>query len=263
MTSSEVRGGAGRAALVTGGAVRLGRAFSLALGRAGYDVAIHYNSSAGAAEETAQEIRNLGRRSYSFACDFSVAGERDFDALLDRVLKKLPNFDVLVNSASVYEQGAIKKVGAEILDRQFAVNFRAPYLMTRAFAARIGRGDVVNILDNKIAFHQYQYSAYLLSKKALADFTKLAAAEFAPEIRVNGVAPGVVMPMDSRTSDYLDWRVQGIPLGRQGSADEVTAALLYALDNRFVTGQILFADGGESLGDPGRNAGNFQDGAGP
>ena len=145
-----------------------------------------------------------------------------------------------------------------ILEKQFKINFQTPYFLTKAFAQQCKTGNVINIIDNKIAFNQYHYSAYLLFKKALADFTKLAAVELAPDVRVNGLAPGVVLPASVRTQDYVDWRVQGIPVKRQGEVNNITQALHYILTNDFVCGQILTVDGGESLANIGQNAASYE-----
>ncbi|MCR9144479.1 MAG: SDR family oxidoreductase [bacterium] len=250
------------AALVTGGAIRLGKAIAEGLAQDGYDIALHYNSSDGAARETADRLRALGADCEIFACDFSDLAA-DFAGLIDRVRARFPRLNVLVNSASVYDQATLQDTDAALLDKQFAVNFRAPLLLMRAFAAAINGTDgsnannIVNIIDNKIAFHQYQYAAYLLSKKALADLTRIAAAEFAPNIRVNGVAPGVVLPAGERTPEYIRWREQAIPVQRKGEASEIQQAVRSVLENGFITGQILFIDGGESLGDTGRNAASY------
>jgi len=149
-----------------------------------------------------------------------------------------------------------RNTSRELLESQFKVNFVTPYLLAGSFARRVGRGQIINIIDNKIAYNQYHYSAYLLSKKSLAEFTKLAALEFAPDIRVNGIAPGVTLPNESRDSAYLRWRIEGIPLAKKGSYSHLMAALSYLLQNDFVTGQILFVDGGESQNLVGRNSEN-------
>lgn len=244
------------AALVTGGAIRLGRAIALGLAHDGYDLAVHYNSSDEAARRTADELRAAGADCEIFACDFSDSAA-DFSGLIAGVRARFPGLNVLVNSASVYDQATLAETDAALLDKQFAVNFRAPLLLSRAYAAAVGGGNIVNIIDNKIAFHQYQYAAYLLSKKALADLTRIAAAEFAPDIRVNGVAPGVVLPAGERTPEYIRWREQAIPVGRKGEVEEIQQAMRFVLENGFVSGQILFIDGGESLGETGRNAASY------
>jgi NAD(P)-dependent dehydrogenase (short-subunit alcohol dehydrogenase family) len=158
----------------------------------------------------------------------------------------------------VYDAAPIAETTPDLFAKQFKVNFEAPYFLTQAFAKNGGTGCVINIIDNKVAFNQYQYSAYLLSKKALAEFTKLAAIELAPQVRVNGIAPGVILPAGSRTSDYIQWRVQGIPVKQQGSTENISQAVSYILNNPFVNGQILFVDGGESLTNVGQNAVTYE-----
>jgi pteridine reductase len=243
------------AALVTGGAVRLGRALALALAEAGYDIALHYGRSAEAAEQTAAEIRALGVECQLFQLDLvDVDG---VPRLLEQARAALPGLRALVNSASAYAQATIGATTAAIFDQQLAVNLRAPFFLTQAFARQVGVGHVVNIIDNKIAFNQYQYAAYLLAKQALADLTRMAALEFAPGVRVNAVAPGVVLPAGTRSPEYIAWRVGGIPLRRQGAPAEIARAVLYLLGSDFVTGQILTVDGGESLTGAGQNAAQF------
>ena len=241
-----------RAALVTGGAVRLGRQLALSLAEQGLDIALHYNSSTGEAELTRQEILARGVGCSLYRADLS--GRPGVEAeLAENVARDHPGLALLVNSASVYEAGTLATLDSAALHRQLRVNAEAPIMLTQAFARLVDRGLVVNILDNKLAFAQFQYTAYLLSKNMLAEFTKMAALELAPRIRVNGIAPGVVLPAESRSEDYLRWRVEGIPLARQGKTEEVAAALRYLCENEFVTGQILFVDGGESLGSAGRS----------
>ncbi|MEI7769555.1 MAG: SDR family oxidoreductase [Chloroflexales bacterium] len=246
------------AALVTGGAVRLGRAIALALAGAGYDIALHYGRSVAAAAETAGAIRALGAVCHPLQLDLADAAA--LPGLVAQARAALPNLRVLVNSASAYAQATISATTAEIFDQQLAVNLRAPFFLTQAFAQQVGQGHVINVIDNKVAFNQYQYAAYLLAKKALAEFTRMAAVELAPGVQVNGVAPGVVLPADTRSPAYIAWRVSGIPLRRQGSADDITAAIRYLLGSPFVTGQILTVDGGEALTNVGQNAAQFDPG---
>jgi NAD(P)-dependent dehydrogenase (short-subunit alcohol dehydrogenase family) len=243
------------AALVTGGAIRLGRAIALALAGAGYDIVLHYGRSAEAAETTAAAIRALGVQCHPAPLD--LADVEAIPAYVAAARAAMPNLAVLVNSASAYTQATIGTTTAAIFDQQFSVNLRAPFFLTQAFAAQVEQGHVINIIDNKIAFNQYEYAAYLLAKKTLVEFTRMAALEFAPRIAVNGVAPGVVLPAGTRSAEYVAWRIQGIPLRRQGATDDITGAILYLLGSRFVTGQVLTVDGGEGLTNVGQNAAQF------
>lgn len=241
-----------KAALVTGGAIRVGFHFARTLAEQGYDIAIHYNSSRARAEEAVAELSRLGVECRAFACDFLAA--EDPGVLVDQVAEVFPRLSVLVNCASIYNAAPVADTSAAMLQDEFKVNFFTPFLLSGAFARRVKKGNIINILDNKIAFQQYQYGAYLSAKKALAELTKMTAMEFAPAIRVNGIAPGVILPGSSRTGEYIQWRVEGIPLKRQGAAEELGKALCYLLDNEYATGQILFVDGGESLFHIGQNA---------
>ncbi|HAA44471.1 MAG: short-chain dehydrogenase/reductase SDR [Halomonas sp. 54_146] len=243
-----------QAALVTGGATRLGRHFSKALADAGYDIALHVNRSREEAEEVARVIRAKGRECEIFPCDFLTD---DLNALLQSATQRFPGLNLLLNSASAYEPAPIAATELAMLETQFRVNMFTPLLLTRHFAEAVQEGQVINIIDNKVAYHQYPYAAYLLSKKSLAEATRMAALEFAPRLRINGIAPGVVLPASQRTSDYIEWRIDGIPLKRQGDPDHLVQALHYVLNNAFVAGQILFVDGGESINLEGRHSENY------
>jgi len=247
------------AALITGGATRLGLAFSKFLAGMNYDIALHYNGSADAASSAKKNIEKLGVSCTLFQADLSSS---DPTELVSEVADRYPNIRILVNSASVYDAASIANTSLKILKKQFAVNIFAPFMLTKAFASICGqnsdsKGQVINILDNKVAFQQFSYAAYLLSKKSLADFTRIAAIEFAPKIRVNAIAPGVILPGDQRTSDYLAWRIEGIPLKKQGEVEDLLKAMEYIVNSDFITGQILTVDGGEGINHQGLNAEQF------
>jgi NAD(P)-dependent dehydrogenase (short-subunit alcohol dehydrogenase family) len=245
------------AALVTGAAVRLGRELALALAREGHDIALHFGRSAEAAAATRAEVEALGVSCESFPQDLGAV--EALDGLVARAHRAFPHLGLLVNSASAYGEGTITETTPALFDEQLAVNLRAPFFLIQAFARRCGRGHVVNVLDNKIAFNQYQYAAYLLAKKGLSELTQIAAMELAPRIRVNGIAPGVVLPASSRSAEYLAWRREGIPLRVTGDVAGVCEALLFLQRSGFVTGQVVFVDGGESVAHIGRSFGGYDD----
>lgn len=243
------------AALVTGGATRLGRYFAEALADKGYDIALHVNSSRDEAEDVAKTIRGKGQRCEIVPCNFL---SDSLDTLVASAKQQFPNLSVLLNSASTYEPAPIAETDMAMLETQFRVNMFTPLLLTRHFAEVVENGQVINIIDNKVAYHQYPYAAYLLSKKSLVEMTRMAALEFAPRLRINGIAPGVVLPASQRTNDYIQWRIEGIPINHQGNPAHLVQALHYLLDNDFVAGQILFVDGGESINLEGRHSENYQ-----
>lgn len=243
------------ALLITGSAVRIGRGLVLAAARDGHDIAIHYNRSAGPADETAAACRELGVQATTYRHDLRDAA--GLDALVQRILEDLPHLGCVVNCASAYTEASIMEADVQTYDEQAEVNLRAPFFLTQAFARRVGEGLVVNILDNKIGFHQYPYAAYLLPKTGLERFTKMAALELAPKIRVNAISPGIIMPGATRSSPYIDWRTEAIPVRKTGTVDDLYRGLRYLLDSPFVTGQVLTIDGGENTNIVGRNATDF------
>lgn len=248
-----------QAAVITGGATRLGRHFAEALADAGFDIALHVNRSRDEAEDVASGIRAKGRVCEIFHCDFlSENLNEELGNLIQAAKQRFPGLNLLLNSASAYEPAPIAKTELAMLETQFRVNMFTPLLLTRHFANVVNEGQVINIIDNKVAYHQYPYAAYLLSKKSLAEMTRMAALEFAPRIRINGLAPGVVLPASQRTSDYVQWRIDGIPLKQQGAPAHLVQALNYLLENPFVAGQILFVDGGESINLEGRHSENYR-----
>lgn len=234
-----------KAALVTGGARRIGEAVCRALARRGYSIALHYKTSGAAAEQTAKRIHKDGGVCATFACD--LADARATEDLVPSVIEEFGRLDVLVNSASIFEKSTLAEGSLDVWDRHFAVNLKAPYILMRAFAHYAKQGSIVNILDTHVGRNKTAHAAYLLSKKTLGELTRMAAVEFAPRIRVNAVAPGIILPPGSQTDGYLDRLARQIPLQRKGKVENIAHAVLFLLENDYVIGQIIYADGGEHL----------------
>lgn len=235
-------------ALITGGSKRIGQAIALALADRGCDIALHYNRSDQAARETAEQVEQLGRSCRTFQAD--LGDYKQVERLIGAVVEQMAHCDLLVNNASIFQKASLARTDTDLLLRTMRINFEAPFLLTRDFAAHCeGPGQVINLLDTRIESNRATYAAYSLSKKALADLTRLAAHELGPDIRVNGVCPGLVLepPGVQPESGYLEELAQKIPLQRRGGVEDVVRAVLYLFDSPFVTGQLLFADGGEQL----------------
>ncbi len=233
------------AALVTGGARRIGAAIAKGLAQHGYDVALHYHTSAEPAERTARDIEDLGRRCRLFRCDLN--DHDDTTALVPRVREQFPRLNVLVNNASLFERATLRDTGHELFERHFNIHFRAPFFLTQAFAQGCSEGQVINILDTRVRGSDPRHAAYTLSKKALLELTRMAARELGPAIRVNGVAPGMILPPPDGVVEELERRSAGLPLKRIGDTANVVAAVLFFIDNPFVTGECVYVDGGEHL----------------
>jgi len=234
------------AALVTGAGRRIGRAIAVALAREGLDLAVHCNLSRADAESAAEEVRTLGRRCEVFQCDLA-----DLDAVRDLaegVFQRLPHWNVLVNNASVFDRRTFAETDEAFFDRTLAINLKAPFFLSRRFAAGCRQGHIINLLDAKIAGCLTSHFLYSLTKKALADFTELAAKALGPGVRVNGVCPGLILPAAGDSPESFRQMALRTPLKRCGSAGNVVEAVLSLLRNDFLTGQCLFVDGGQHLG---------------
>ena len=234
-----------RAALVTGGARRIGAAIARALARNGYDIALHYLTSEEEAQRTAGEIEAMGRGCRLFRCDLN--DHEETAALLPSVREHFADLNVLVNNASVFERGSLTETGPALFERHFNINLRAPFFLTQAFAETCGRGQIVNILDTRVSRSDPHHAAYTLSKKALLELTRMAALELGPAIRVNAVSPGMILSPAGGVVDDLERRSARLPLQRIGDTDNLVAAVRFLLENPFVTGECIYVDGGEHL----------------
>jgi len=236
-------------ALVTGGAVRVGKVIALSLARAGYDIALHYCSSQEEAKKTASLIEKEGRKVTLHKYD--LADVSQCSALIDDVMSQHGALDVLVNNSSVIHEISFLDTPEEVFDLQMNLNYKAPFFLTQYFAKNRKSdkvGNVVNILDTYINRSAQPYFSYLLSKKVLAELTKMSARALGPVIRVNGVAPGIVLPSPGgRGEEYMAARGKKLPLASVANTDYVANAVLQLIDNPAVTGQILYIDGGEHL----------------
>ena len=239
---------AGKVALVTGGAVRLGKALALALADQGVRVVLHYGESLKAAEETAAAIRATGGVAEPIQADLRDAGEAT--GLIERAAKRFGRVDILVNSAAVFGPAELEKATEALWDEQFAVNLKAPFFLVRAFARHVGRegsGAIVNIADWRAVRPGPDHIPYTITKAGVVAMTTSLALALAPRIRVNAVAPGAILSPPGEGEAYLARLAEQIPLKRHGEPADVAEALLYLLRAEFVTGQVLFVDGGEHL----------------
>lgn len=234
-----------KAALITGAGDRLGKAMALALAGMGYDIAVHYNSSGKGAERTAEEIRSLGRKCETFKADLSRI--KIIEALTSKVFRAFPYCSLLINNASIFEDIDFMDVTEESFDKEFNLNFKAPFFLSREFSRRKSAEVIVNMLDARVSRIESGHFVYNLSKRALRDFTLMAAKALGPKIRVNGICPGPILPPPGRDTKYMTRISKSTPLRKAGSPDYVITALKYILDNDYVTGECLFVDGGQHI----------------
>jgi pteridine reductase len=238
----------GRVALVTGAAIRVGRSIALELARAGADVAVHYRSSRPEAERVAAEIRSLGRRGEPLPAD--LAEPEECAALARSAVDALGGIDLLVHSAANFHRASLDDTDARVWDSAMDVNARAGFLLVREAAPTLKqrRGRVVLISDLLAATPPRNYLAHAVSKAAVEGLVRALAVELAPEVSVNGVAPGAVLLPEGTTREEAERIARKIPLRRVGSPEDVAKTVLFLCSGpAFITGQIIRADGGESV----------------
>jgi len=237
----------GKVALVTGGAVRLGRAMSLGLADRGMRVAVHYNQSAEQAIALCESIAEMGGEAVPFGEDLSEPNAASRLAL--RVMDAMGGVDVLVNSASVFPPETLEETDEALWDHTLAVNLKAPFFLIRHLAStlRERRGVVVNLADLAGMQPWARHAAHGIAKAGLIHLTRVAARALAPEARVVGISPGAVLPPEGTSAAEMERLGRMAALGRVGSAEDVVVALNYLLDADFVTGEVLVVDGGRML----------------
>ncbi|MCT4579324.1 SDR family oxidoreductase [Donghicola sp.] len=246
------------AALVTGAARRLGRELALELAKQGHDVAVHYSSSEDAAEQTANNIRALGRKAITVQAD--LLSESETQTLVDRAAKGLgAPLTCLVNNASIFEYDTIDTATRETWDRHLESNLRAPFVLMQNFAAQspapepdengeiYARGLVVNMIDQRVRKLTPEFTTYTIAKAALWTLTQTAAQALAPNIRVNAIGPGPTLQGGRQDADKFTRQREATLLNRGANPDDIRGALGYFLHSRAVTGQLLCIDGGQHL----------------
>lgn len=235
----------GKTALVTGAAKRIGREIALALARAGVNVAIHFRQSAKQAEELRTELVSHGVTAWLVDADLN-----DIEAtrrLIPKVVNAAGSLEILVNSASLFLPSTLQDLDFAGLMKHMQVNAWAPFVLSREFARHADCGKIINLLDSRIVGDDPSHVAYILSKQVFAQLTKMMAVEFAPRITVNGVAPGLILPPAGKDESYMNDLARTIPLKRHGAPADIVDAVLYLLKSDFITGQVIFVDGGRHL----------------
>jgi NAD(P)-dependent dehydrogenase (short-subunit alcohol dehydrogenase family) len=235
----------GQTALVTGAGKRLGRAIALALAAEGANVVVHYRSSEREADETAQLARQAGVQAAVVQADLGRPEEAE--SLLERAVEAAGTIQILINSASIFEQDRITDATLDSLARNIQINAIAPLQLARAVARGTEAGAIVNLLDAKMGDFDDTHAAYHVSKRMLFTLTRMMALEFAPGIRVNGVAPGLILPPVGQDESYLERLASTNPLNTYGCAADITDAVLFLLRSRFITGQVIYVDGGRHM----------------
>jgi NAD(P)-dependent dehydrogenase (short-subunit alcohol dehydrogenase family) len=246
------------AALVTGGAKRLGRAMVEHLAGRGFAVAVHYDRSRSEAEALVDELRARGCRAEAIQAD--LLNEAACATLVARASAALAMpLSVLINNASIFEHDTLRTATRESWDRHMGSNLRAPFVLMQNFAAQAPNADtsgaepraralIVNMLDQRVLKLTPEFSSYTLAKMGLWALTRTAAQALAPDIRVNAIGPGPTLQGGRQSAQHFARQRGATILERGADTDDICAALGYFLDAHTVTGQLLCVDGGQHLG---------------
>jgi glucose 1-dehydrogenase len=239
----------GKTALVTGGGIRVGKAIALALAAEGTNLVIHYNRSQDPAEETASLARSLGVQAITLGADFNDS--KAVEALFPQALSEFKAIDILVNSAAIYLRGNGLETDRQAWEMQFRINLKAPFLLTQSFFRQLPKGRpgrILNIADAQINQHRPDHFAYRLTKNALVEMTRMFALELAPDITVNALGLGIMLPLADRGDvDLETYAREYVPLNRTGSPEIAAENALHLITSDFTTGAFLQVDGGQYL----------------
>ena len=201
-----------KTALITGASKRIGKSIAEFLAEKGWNIIIHYNSSESDAEVLATELAKKYSGQTFGTIKGNLADKDELVGLIPKAISQFGKFELLVNNASIFNSGFIKETTFELFESQMRVNLKAPFMLIRDFANYCKQGNVINIVDTRVTSNKSNFAVYSLSKKALWELTKMAALEFAPEIRVNAIAPGVTLAPKNEDENYLQSLAKNIPM---------------------------------------------------
>lgn len=235
-------------ALITGASKRIGKAFAEHFAEQGWNIIIHYNTSNEAAKLLVSQLAVKFPNQCFEAVQANLSETNEVVRLIPKVVSEFGAFNLLVNNASVFDKSYLTETSVDLFDKQLDVNLKAPFFLMRDFARYCIKGNIVNIVDTRVTSNKSNFTAYSLSKKGLWNLTQMAALEFAPEIRVNAIAPGVTLAPENEDEKYLQNLAKEIPMKRPGGLKPILKSIDYIVENDYLTGQLLYADGGENLG---------------
>ncbi len=236
----------GKNILITGGAVRLGRHLAIELARAGANILLHYGNSSRQAEQTASEIKKLGRDVWLLQADLSNMDE--VDSLMDKA-RSLAAVNMVIQNAAIFEPVDFINTNRENWQRHMEINLNAPFFISQAFYSHLApdkKGRIVTMLDWRSLRPGVEYFPYSISKAALASLTRSMARAMAPRVTVNGIALGAILPpADGAPVDNI---IKPVPMNRWAELDELTQTVVFLLDGpEYITGEIIHLDGGRHL----------------
>ncbi|MBI5642929.1 MAG: SDR family oxidoreductase [Deltaproteobacteria bacterium] len=234
----------GKTALVTGGAKRIGKEIALGLADEGVNVIIHYLTADKAAGELREELTGKGVGSWTLRADFEKS---EYEGLIERAAGEAGTIDILVNNASIFLKNTLDEISFPDLMDHMRINAWAPFELCRDFHRIMKRGKIINLLDSRTDGYDWAHVDYILSKHVFTELTRMIAVKYAPDVAVNGIAPGLILPPPGKDEGYLVKMDRTVPLKRHGTPREIAEACVYLLKSEFLSGEVIYVDGGRHL----------------
>jgi len=237
-------------ALVTGSAVRVGREISLHLAETGWDLALHYNSSADEVNILEGDLHSKypDHQFYSFQANLSSVEETQ--VLIKNIISHFGRLDLLVNNAAIFEPASFKDTSIDLLNRHLEIDFRAPFILMNEYARLAEKGLIINMVDSRVTNNKTSYFAYSIAKKALQEMTRMTALELAPAFRINSIAPGPLLAPAGKDEGYLERIAAKMPMKVPVAMKTIMQSIDFIIANENMTGQLIFCDSGENLLNP-------------
>ncbi len=233
--------------IITGGAARIGAAIAKNLSGPGVEIVIHYNKSKADAEKLKKSLAESGTKTYLIKGDLSK--QKDLKKIIQFSRKKLKYFDCLINNASLFENDKLENFTTDSWGRHLRTNLRTPALLSKEFAKNVRRknNNIINIIDQRVFKLTPYFFSYTISKTGLYTLTKTSAMSLAPNIRVNGIAPGPTLKNKRQSTKHFKKQYMATPLKRQVDVEQICNAVDFFIKNRSITGQVISVDSGQSL----------------
>jgi NAD(P)-dependent dehydrogenase (short-subunit alcohol dehydrogenase family) len=233
--------------IITGGATRIGAAIAKKLSGSNKEIVIHFNRSKIKAENLKKKLQNYGTKVYLVKGDLSK--EKDINKIIKFAKSKLKYFDCLINNASLFENDKLENFKTDSWEKHISTNLRAPALLSKEFSKNIkgGNNNIINLIDQRVFKLTPYFFSYTISKTGLYTLTKTSAISLAPNIRVNGIAPGPTIKNKRQSEKHFKKQYLATPLKKQVDVEEICNAVDFFIKNRSITGQVLAIDSGQSL----------------
>ena len=233
--------------IITGGATRIGAAIAKKLSGSNKEIVIHFNRSKIKAESLRKKLQNYGTKVYLVKGDLSK--EKDINKIIKFAKSKLKYFDCLINNASLFENDKLENFKTDSWEKHISTNLRAPALLSKEFSKNIKgkNNNIINLIDQRVFKLTPYFFSYTISKTGLYTLTKTSAISLAPNIRVNGIAPGPTIKNKRQSEKHFKKQYLATPLKKQVDVEEICNAVDFFIKNRSITGQVLAIDSGQSL----------------